>query len=54
MSTAELERLGEVRDTLEDVHDALVGIQMLLSWLVVVGATYYLYKSGVLERLARV
>ena len=54
MSTAEYERLGEVRDVLEDLHATVAGIQMLLSWLIVVGATFYLYKSGALERLAGV
>ena len=52
MSTAEYERLGDLQRQLDDVHTTLIGLQVLLSWTIMAGAVYYLYKSGALERLA--
>lgn len=47
MSTAEYERLGEVRDVLEDVRDYLKFITDMISIAVVTALFYFLLRAGV-------
>lgn len=46
MSTAELERLTEVRDALEDVRDTLAGIKEVIGIVLMSAAFYVLLKYG--------
>ena len=54
VSTAEYERLGEVRDVLEEIRDCLAGISFLLALAVLTASAVYLARTGALGRLADV